>query len=832
MRHCGQIKPANGAQDLTEPHQGSSEAPEGRGPFLWHLSGGFLSKSVDLARYWAIFVVTSLAVADAMNRMTLSILCLCLVLCLIPSVSASGVEHLKIDPVRDSMALPCRFDLLRSKVFWDSQRLSKRTGLYRAVRWRVDGSMGSYVAVNNWLISDARSGIVLYDDIGSESTIEHVNVPTSKISDVEAYHLDDDSTAELIVTYSRDDTAWVELFKISSDDSMKAFLATGEDRDGSGHWDGSAAIIGHYDVNGDGIEEIFFSVDTGYDLYPRGLVCLDWTDGSILWNVPLSSLIGKETFRIVTRPDGMNVITFEIGSKANNAVAGELTDRRSYMACASLEGDLLWAIPSGEKFTSAKLAYLDFDGDGYVEVLMQWTPEAEMLLCEREDDYNPEHYLQIIDLYGNVIRRMSLGKGLQVRCTQAVDMLDGRGMQIVVSFTDNLIRTYDLNLELKRSVTTYTSFVIVGFHNFTGDETREFFAKSDDSRMWILDADFEPLAQIGFAEPLVYPSLYPLDDDDRYGIIAGIEAGHEFRRMVVADLPWNYVFYRKPWLAFLAAFVPMFLIASFAVFHGARMRHKNRQISKARDDLDAALIELRDTQQKLVAAEKFREARSIAGGFAHEIRNALFPARGILSRMAQTVSGGESADLNELASHSRFADRSIAKAIELTTLITKYTRIESEYDPQRVLIDPVIRDVLSENRIRVEEMDVEVNVSGESDTEVVSNRKQLYSVLNNLLLNSLDALAQSDEREIEIRWRRSKENGVTLVWRDTGCGIPEENLGRVFESFFSTKPDKGTGIGLATVKKIIELYEGTVTVSSDGRNGAVFEITMKDALES
>jgi purine-cytosine permease-like protein len=104
--------------------------------------------------------------------------------------------------------------------------------------------------------------------------------------------------------------------------------------------------------------------------------------------------------------------------------------------------------------------------------------------------------------------------------------------------------------------------------------------------------------------------------------------------------PWNLVFFRKPWLAFLAAFLPMMLIVAFVAFYSYRMRSKNRIISVARDKLDTALRELKMAQDKLLAAEKFRQAKDIAGGFAHEIRNALFPARASLSRLKRARTPG------------------------------------------------------------------------------------------------------------------------------------------------------------------------------------------------
>jgi len=762
-----------------------------------------------------------------------SLIGLCFLVWLICIPAAEAVEHLSIDPVRDSLALPCRFDVITSKVFWNAERTEETTGYYEAVEWRVGGKMGAYGAGNNWIMSDTISCVVLYDDIESEGAIRHINKKTLGFSGIYVHDVDNDSIRELLLNYTYNDTVWFSVDDISGADSGTCFVTTGEDLNGSGNWDGCGWIVGFHDVNGDSIVELFIAIDTSYDLYPRAIYCMDWRTGEILWTLPLSSIVPHTSFRVVERPDGEHVLVFEVGSKGNSAVAGDMTDHRSYIVCASLDGEMLWKITTGEIFTSACLNYIDVDGDGYLEIVTQYTPEIEITNRDKDRDYDPVRQIAIVNIDGEIINRHDLARGHTIACTKVADMKDGRGSQIILTFNEPLIQTYDSVLNLTRNIATYARFSIHGIHNFNGDKTKEFYAESDDSKMWILDADFEPLAQMSATEPFVDHTFYPLNSDDgRYGIITGVEYGHEFRRMSISALPWNFIFYRKPWLAFLAAFVPMLMIVSFSVFHITRMRSKNRMISKAHDDLNAAHTELRETQQKLVAAEKFREAKNIAGGFAHEMRNALFPARGVLSHLARMSSQGESVSAEKLVSHTKLADRSIARAIDLTGLITRYTKIDSEYAPEQVSIDAVIKDVVSENTIRINETGAEVKTVGDSKTEVISNRKQLYSVFNNLLLNSLDAVTESSEKVVDIQWSQSEDSTVSLLWRDSGCGIPKENLDRVFESFFSTKPDKGTGIGLATVRKIVELYNGKIEAFSDGHQGAEFRITMKTELDT
>jgi len=102
-------------------------------------------------------------------------------------------------------------------------------------------------------------------------------------------------------------------------------------------------------------------------------------------------------------------------------------------------------------------------------------------------------------------------------------------------------------------------------------------------------------------------------------------------------------------------------------------------------------------------------------------------------------------------------------------------------------------------------------------------RPHLFSMLNNLILNALDALAESERRRLAIRGTAEK-GGLRLEVEDSGCGIAKDDLPRVFNAFFSTKPITGTGLGLAMVSKIADIYGGKVEVESRLDYGSKFSI--------
>ena len=84
-----------------------------------------------------------------------------------------------------------------------------------------------------------------------------------------------------------------------------------------------------------------------------------------------------------------------------------------------------------------------------------------------------------------------------------------------------------------------------------------------------------------------------------------------------------------------------------------------------------------------------------------------------------------------------------------------------------------------------------------------------------------------ERNEIRVTRGASAPDRVTVDVRDTGCGIPAENLERIFEPFFTTKPvGEGTGLGLAVCLNIIESLGGTITVDSQPGQGTTFHLTL------
>jgi signal transduction histidine kinase len=110
---------------------------------------------------------------------------------------------------------------------------------------------------------------------------------------------------------------------------------------------------------------------------------------------------------------------------------------------------------------------------------------------------------------------------------------------------------------------------------------------------------------------------------------------------------------------------------------------------------------------------------------------------------------------------------------------------------------------------------------------IAGNKAHFDSILKNLILNARDALADKNgkaDRMIRVECLEERRRQILRV-SDNGTGIPAEDRTRIFEPFFSTKPSTGTGLGLAVVRKLVSVYQGTIEIESELGRGTTFEIS-------
>ena len=235
----------------------------------------------------------------------------------------------------------------------------------------------------------------------------------------------------------------------------------------------------------------------------------------------------------------------------------------------------------------------------------------------------------------------------------------------------------------------------------------------------------------------------------------------------------------------------------------------------------ARLIEKQKAQYMHLSlqTEKMAALGRMAAAIAHEINN---PLAGILlfsTNLAKKVpeEGPLKEGLNII----------IHETIRCKSIIQELLEFSREREPQKALknINDVINKALSilENEFRLHHISTDKALSADlPDTLLDIN--QMEQVFVNLLLNAVEAIQEKGVITIKSYLDRSQTYAIIEII-DTGCGIAPDDLNKIFEPFFSTKP-KGTGLGLAVSYGIVRNHQGDIKVSSQPGSGTCFTIEM------
>ena len=145
--------------------------------------------------------------------------------------------------------------------------------------------------------------------------------------------------------------------------------------------------------------------------------------------------------------------------------------------------------------------------------------------------------------------------------------------------------------------------------------------------------------------------------------------------------------------------------------------------------------------------------------------------------------------------------------------------------PEVVPFNALVRDALAQLEVQIKLNGVEVCVAADFPTVHV-DRMRIGEVLMNLIENSIKFMGDQPNPKIEVGYRLDGEETVFFV-TDNGIGLDENQLEKVFELFYKIdKSSKGTGAGLAIVKRIVDVHGGRIWVESEKGKGASFYFTL------
>jgi len=253
------------------------------------------------------------------------------------------------------------------------------------------------------------------------------------------------------------------------------------------------------------------------------------------------------------------------------------------------------------------------------------------------------------------------------------------------------------------------------------------------------------------------------------------------------------------------------------------LRGLNRKLSSINDELLQRNEQLKDTQEQLIRTEKLAAVGTLASGVSHELRNPLSAIKNAVFLLKRKLSRNVMPDVDEkVLQFLDIMDKEIDRSTRIINDLLGFTRVAK---PARIRSDIriVINDALS--RVTIAE-NIKLSKDLQSDLPMVKiDANQIGQVLINLIENACQAM--TDGGKLQISTRKSK-TFTEIEIADSGCGIPEKEINKIFDPLFTTKP-KGIGMGLAVCHGIIDKHNGTIEVKS--REGKGTNMIIKLPLE-
>ena len=234
------------------------------------------------------------------------------------------------------------------------------------------------------------------------------------------------------------------------------------------------------------------------------------------------------------------------------------------------------------------------------------------------------------------------------------------------------------------------------------------------------------------------------------------------------------------------------------------------------------ITESRRTEQQAIESERLNALTLLAAGVAHEIGNPLNSLNihlQLMERQARKFDGAARAELQESIDVAR------SEVIRLDSIVTQFLRAIRPTRPQLrpENINTIVQEAVRFFGSEIQDRDIVVEQELRSDLPLIQlDRDQMKQAFYNVIKNSVEAM----KRRGILRIRTDMDDShVFINFVDTGGGMSAENLSRVFEPYFTTKPS-GTGLGLLIVRRIVREHGGELCIESSEGKGLALTIRL------
>lgn len=282
-----------------------------------------------------------------------------------------------------------------------------------------------------------------------------------------------------------------------------------------------------------------------------------------------------------------------------------------------------------------------------------------------------------------------------------------------------------------------------------------------------------------------------------------------------------------PLLVSIKIFKPLHIIKE-ATGRIAEGRFNRIEVLDTRDEmqqvmeaLNTMVSELQRRQDQLVQSQKLSSIGTLTAGIAHQLNN---PLNNIATSCQIAITEYESGP-RELIQHMlKNIDQETMRARDVVQGLLEFSR-EREFTLRAESLAMVVGRSVQLVRSQVP-AGIEIVVEVPENLVLQMDTQRMQEVFINMIINAIQAITGNGVIKI-VATLDDQRQQVVITMSDTGCGIPEEIRGRLFDPFYSTKEEgQGTGLGLSIAYGIIQKHNGEITVRSKAGEGTVFSIIM------
>jgi len=248
-------------------------------------------------------------------------------------------------------------------------------------------------------------------------------------------------------------------------------------------------------------------------------------------------------------------------------------------------------------------------------------------------------------------------------------------------------------------------------------------------------------------------------------------------------------------------------------------KKRMKKEKKGRAELEKTYVKRQDSKDALAHSEKLAFTGRIAASIAHEIRNPLTNVTMAVQQVKRAIKSE-----HPMAKHVDIINRNTERINLLITELLNCAR-PPKLDIQPYDIHKILQNILESNKTKIEAQKIEVVKRFTSKPSLINlDKEQMERAFLNLVINAIEAIPKKRGGKLTIATGYEGDFLVVKI-QDTGKGIPEEDIMKVFDPFFSSK-SSGVGLGLTICYGIIASHGGIIEVESMLRKGAIFTISL------